>query len=298
MKLTITFILIIFACSQLMSSENFEQPDKLSLQDTVNLKNSTILVTAPSNYASRFEQFIKKENGTPLIMSTIETICNPQSEKLDQLLKHPDQYDYVVLPSRKAIQCFMEELKRNKVGGKRFTSLKYCAIGKDIDYLKKQYDKEVAFIPEEPSPSGITESLSKIKNIDQKTIAVIAPKVMGITEPNTIPRFLENLDTLGSNVIKVEGYITRATDSSKYPEKLKQIRQGEIDVIAFTSTAEIEALIKMLDEVHWLNQNTIACFGPYTAANAKELGVEVDFTGRNFHSFEEFVDGIKKFLYK
>jgi len=281
-----------------MLSKNFEQHDNLNLQDSVNLKNSTILVTAPSNYASRFEHFIKKENGTPLLMPTIETICNPQSEKLDQLFKHPDQYDYVVLPSRKAIQCFMAELERNKVAGKTFTSIKYCAIGKDIDYLKEQYDKEVAFIPEEPSPSGITESLNKIKNIDKKRVTVIAPEVIGITEPNTIPRFLKNLDTCGLNVIKVEGYVTRAIDSSKYPERLKQIRQGEIDVIAFTSTAEIEALIKMLGGVHWLNQNTIACFGPYTAANAKELGVEVDFTGRNFHSFEEFVDGIKKFLYK
>jgi len=192
----------------------------------------------------------------------------------------------------------MEQACVLKIPDKTLKELNICAVGKDIDYLKAEYHQDVAITPREPSPKGITETLSEIKDIQSKSIAVIAPRDEGLTEPDVIPDFISSLVSISMQVEKVEGYITKPSDKTHYLNELQQIINGEIDLIAFTSTAEIEALIGMLGEVEILNKNTIACFGPFTAANAQKLDVRVDFTGQNFHSFEAYVKEIAEFLKK
>ncbi len=266
--------------------------------DTSILKDRRILITAPSNYAPRLAKFIELEGGTPVLMPAIETRFNQDTDDLDRLLNSTAKYDWVFLPSRKAIDVFFKRVDELDIRMNNFNSLKFCAIGKDIEYLREQYDTEVEFYPEEASPQGIIESLLKFENINQQHLAVVAPKVIDLTEPDVIPDFIRNLQNSGISVEKIEGYITQPVDATKYPEKLRMIRTGQIDMIAFTSTAEIEACIKMLGNVQWINKNIVACFGPYTAANAKKLGVEVNYIGEKFNSFKDFVEGIKKYLRK
>jgi len=272
---------------------SFEEKDTLP-----DLKKKRIVVTAPVNYAHRFAGFIKKEKGIPVVMPAIETVVNPDTEDIDQILDYPAKYDWVVLPSRKAIDSFFKRVEQRNTGNAELDSLQFLAIGKDMDYLAHTYNRNVAFVPDEPSPKGITASLSKIEDIDTQSIVVVAPRVVGLTEPDAIPEFLAGLEAIGMKTEKAEGYITRAIDSSEYNKELALIRQGKIDLIAFTSTAEIESMINMLGGVEYINKNNVACFGPYTAANARKLGVEVEYTGQNFHSFKDFVAGIKKFFHK
>jgi uroporphyrinogen-III synthase len=260
------------------------------------LENKKILITTPPHYASRLAYFIKEKGGIPMVVSTIESLCNPQSKTMTHILENPGNYDYVVLPSRKAINCFMlraEELNINKYILK---SMSICAIGKDIDYLKNEYDLQVVFEPKEPSPEGIKNRLSEINNVQQKSIAVVSPKVIELTEPDVIPDFLNGLKKLGMNVTKAEGYITQPASTNQYNEELQAIRQNNIDFIAFTSSAEIEGLIQMVGDVKWINQNTVACFGPYTAQNAKKLGVKVDLIGQDYHSFMGFVEAMEQYV--
>lgn len=277
------FLSDIVFCQSTASDQISEKP----------LKGKTILVTAPSNYAIRLAQRFENEGAKVVSIPAVETFINPNTKSIDRIFEQLEHIDWIILPSRKAIDAFF--LRAAIYQEHTLSNTKFCAIGNDINYLKEKYKINVAFTPEESGPNGIVEALSKQKNIQGQKIAIVAPKVIGVKEPNVIPNLIKNLKTLGYHVEKAEGYITQIANKSKYEKELALLKKGSIDLIAFTSTAEIEALIK-LSAVHSIDKTTVTCFGPYTGNNAKLLGLHPEYIGDNYHSFDDFVNGILNYL--
>ena len=151
-------------------------------------------------------------------------------------------------------------------------------------------------IPKESSPQGIVAELSKSPDIYGKTVLVPAPEVVGIPEPNIVPKFISDLKQLGMNVTRVSTYTTRCLDKSSYKVELNLIRQGLIDAIAFSSTAEVESFVSMVNSKSDYEDCVVACFGPYTAANAEKLGFKVSIVSKDYSSFEGFADAIADFF--
>jgi uroporphyrinogen-III synthase len=143
-------------------------------------------------------------------------------------------------------------------------------------------------LPKEPSPAGVIAELAKIPDIAQKNILVPVPEVVGVPEPDVIPNFVAGLENLGMKVTRVPTYRTRCLDKDIYEVELNLIRQGKIDVIAFSSTAEVTSFLQMVDSKKDYEHCAIACFGPYTAANAKKLGLNVSIVAQDYSSFAGF----------
>lgn len=257
------------------------------------LEGKTILVTAPSNYAYRFANVIEEAGGKAILFPTIQTIINPNTKAIDSIWKQAESIDWLVLPSRKAMDAFFDRIDSTSLNS--ISKLRFCAIGNDINYLKEKYNTIAAIEPKESGPNGIVEELGKQANIQGQNIVVIAPLVIGVEEPNVIPNFIRDLKRLKANVTKAEGYITQLSDSLNYLNEIELLKNGKIDIIAFTSTAEIEALIK-LTSLELIDKQIVACFGPYTGNNAKEFGLNPEYIGQKYSSFEDFVSGITEYL--
>lgn len=257
------------------------------------LEGKTILVTAPSNYAFHFANVIEEAGGKAILFPTIQTIINPNTKAIDSIWKQAESIDWLVLPSRKAMDAFFDRIDSTSLNS--ISKLRFCAIGNDINYLKEKYNTIAAIEPKESGPNGIVEELGKQANIQGQNIVVIAPLVIGVEEPNVIPNFIQNLKSLKANVTKAEGYITQLSDSLDYLNEIELLKNGKIDIIAFTSTAEIEALIK-LTSLELIDKQIVACFGPYTGNNAKEFGLNPEYIGQKYSSFEDFVSGITEYL--
>lgn len=257
------------------------------------LEGKTILVTAPSNYAYRFANVIEEAGGKAILFPTIQTIINPNTKAIDSIWKQAESIDWLVLPSRKAMDAFFDRIDSTSLNS--ISKLRFCAIGNDINYLKEKYNTIAAIEPKESGPNGIVEELGKQANIQGQNIVVIAPLVIGVEEPNVIPNFIRDLKSLKANVTKAEGYITQLSDSLNYLNEIELLKNGKIDIIAFTSTAEIEALIK-LTSLELIDKQIVACFGPYTGNNAKEFGLNPEYIGQKYSSFEDFVSGITEYL--
>lgn len=257
------------------------------------LEGKTILVTAPSNYAYRFANVIEEAGGKAILFPTIQTIINPNTKAIDSIWKQAESIDWLVLPSRKAMDAFFDRIDSTSLNS--ISKLRFCAIGNDINYLKEKYNTIAAIEPKESGPNGIVEELGKQANIQGQNIVVIAPLVIGVEEPNVIPNFIRDLKSLKANVTKAEGYITQLSDSLNYLNEIELLKNGKIDIIAFTSTAEIEALIK-LTSLELIDKQIVACFGPYTGNNAKEFGLDPEYIGQKYSSFEDFVSGITEYL--
>ncbi|MBW4630912.1 MAG: uroporphyrinogen-III synthase [Iphinoe sp. HA4291-MV1] len=248
-------------------------------------------MTAPRNYAARLSGQLINQGGMPLLMPTIETCPLENFTELDAALQHIDAFDLIAFTSRNGINAFFQRLEDLELNPFLLTKCHFCGIGLDAERLAALGVK-VGLVPKEPSPAGIIAELAKIPDITQKNILLPVPEVVGVPEPDVIPNFVAGLEKLGMKVTRVPTYRTRCLNKNIYEVELNLIRQGKIDVIAFSSTAEVASFLQMVDSKRDYEHCAIACFGPYTAANAKKLGLNVSIVAQDYSSFAGFAEAI------
>ena len=67
------------------------------------------------------------------------------------------------------------------------------------------------------------------------------------------------------------------------PEALQALKDGEIDILTFTSSSTVRNLVSMLgSDASALAKPVIACIGPITAATAEELGLRPDVVATDY----------------
>ncbi|MDJ0659942.1 MAG: uroporphyrinogen-III synthase [Crocosphaera sp.] len=269
--------------------------DSLLETRTLPLYQKRILITTPRNYASRFAAEIINYGGIPVIVPTIETCYLSSYEILDNCLKNITTFNYIAFTSRNGINAVISRIETLNLPLSCLDNCQLIAIGKDAEKLE-ELGLKVSILPQEPSPQGIVSELAKIPQIAQQTILVPIPEVIGISEPDIVPKFITALQTLNLKITVVNAYQTRGLDASLYPVEMDLVEQGKIDIIAFSSTAEIESFLQIVKNTPIPKNCLIACFGPYTASNAKKLGLTVDIIGKDYHSFRGFVQAITDYL--
>ncbi|MFS0513590.1 uroporphyrinogen-III synthase [Nostoc sp. UIC 10607] len=259
------------------------------------LYGKRILVTAPRNYAYRLSEQIIKQGGSPIFMPTIETCYLSNYTKLDIALNYIGEFDWILFTSRNGITAFFHRMNDLDIPISAIQKCHLCALGKDVESLLSFCGK-VDLIPTESSPAGIVAELAKLPQIHDQKVLIPAPEVVGLPEPDIVPNLITDLRELGIKVTRVPTYTTQGLDKSIYGMELNLIRQGMIDVIAFSSTAEVESFLTMVNSPSDYERCTVACFGPYTTANARKLGVNVSIVSRDYSSFQGFAEAIATFF--
>ena len=253
------------------------------------LKGKKIVITAPKIYASRLKKSLEKKGASVIELNSIETIVYQSLKGLKQYKAKElsKKYRYIVLPSRNAIKAFYNHDK-----GASSNKTIYV-IGKDKELIQKLGYKK-AICPKEASMHGIAKEISKDKNVNGKTLLLIVPKVSLIPEPNVVPNFIKEIEQMGIKCHKVYGYTTRPIINKHNKNIIENIKKGKYHLIAFTSGGEIFALSKMINPKNI--KCKIACFGPYTASNAKIAHLKVDMISKKYHSFNDYTNSIIEFF--
>jgi uroporphyrinogen-III synthase len=243
------------------------------------------------------KQALKETGATPISLPMVETTIPEENPQLEFLLRNPEQYNWIAFSSRKAIQAFAQYKERFKIQDQAINNIHFCAIGKDAEYLENRLGISPAFTPAEPSPSGIVETLKQLEGTSGQKIAVLAPKVEGLSEPNIVPDFITQLTNIGMIVQRINAYTTHPARIHNANEWLQSIGSGEYDVIAFTSSAEVEAFLHFTQGKPLPPSQIFACFGPYTSANAQKMGLNIEIVASNFHSFQGFAKEIESYFH-
>ncbi|MEC4815727.1 MAG: uroporphyrinogen-III synthase [Scytonema sp. PMC 1069.18] len=259
------------------------------------LHGKQIIVTAPRNYAMRLAQQLSYKGALPLLMPTVETCQLENFNELDAALQQIDTFDWIAFTSRNGMATFFQRLEDLNLNPMLLEKCRLCGIGMDVEKLASLGVK-VDLNPKEPSPMGIIAELAKIPHIANQSILVPVPEVVGVPEPDVISNFVTGLEQLGMRVTRVPTYMTRCLDKSLYEVELKLIKQGNVDAIAFSSTTEVSSFLQMVTSKSDYEHCVIACFGPYTEANAKKLGLNVSIVSQNYSSFAGFADAIASFF--
>jgi len=254
-------------------------------KDTIN-----ILITSPRGYSERFKNVFSESQLNPVAIPMIETVIPENMPDTDRLFMNLHRYEYIAFSSRKAIESFYQVQSKKNLP---LADIKFCAIGKDSDYMVEKLGVQPAIHPDEPSPMGIAGKLNEDESIKGKTIAALVPLIEGIEEPDVVPDFLEKLNNIGMNATRVNAYITRPVDKAQIDMAIELITSKKIKCIAFTSSAEVEILLQNIGDKNLLESITIACFGPYTAAHAQKRGLAVSIIAQDFSSFSGFLRAIE-----
>ena len=268
------------------------------------MKLITILITSPEGYSERLKAALEVYNKdykpffNVICLPTISTQICPNCPEMIEFLHAQDCYDYAFFASRKAIDSMREALQQQQVVLSK--KIGYCAAGEDIKYMCEQLGVLPTFIPTEPSPMGIVEELKKDEANEGKRIAILAPNIIGMKEPPTIPQLMSALEKTTMIANRIPAYVTSKCNKGQIKKIASLLQTNFIDCIAFSSGGEIQSLIDGLNAltppVALPSSLTVACFGPYTAACAKELGVDVQLVSQDFSSFEGFAEALEKYF--
>jgi uroporphyrinogen-III synthase len=254
------------------------------------------------------------------------------------------EYDYVAFTSRRGIQAAL------RVGGsslvQSFQRRKPIAIALGVDaeeLVLAGVDASALLIPEDPTPDGIVQLITCLRNAwredpqlsthdsphqpsQQPLLRILCPvpKVVGVTEPSVVPQFLSKLGAVtGCHVDRLGAYITRWTGPSPSGERaIQMLRDGLINVIGVSSTAEVEGLRLLCQEynLEWETLTMIptttttttatttrsrtsthpdgtiqvVAHGPVTASGARALGLPVHAISKNSSSFAGMVGAVSE----
>lgn len=280
-------------------------------------RNCVIAFTTPQNYAGRLSELIQLKGWTPLwcptliVESTKQTIScihhylNFTSNEPYSLL---EDFSALAFTSRTGITAFSEALSINSAlpltpHGEILT---IAALGKDAELLDQDFIGKMCENPERirilvppiATPSGLVDALGLGQG---RKVLCPVPLVIGLDEPPVVPKFLEDLAKRGWIPVRLDAYETRWAGAKCAVEVVTRSEEEcGFDAIVFTSTGEVEGLLKSLKEfgLDWemvrrrCPRMVVAAHGPVTAAGAESLGVGIDVVSSNFGSFDGIVDAL------
>jgi len=278
-----------------MDTQPVSDPDRAILRpaEELPLFGRRVLLTAPRTYAPRFVAAVMARGGLPVLMPTIETTLLDDYAMLDACLRRLASFDWIAFTSRNGIEALLYRCEQLGLPPTALNACRLAAIGKDAERLA-EVGLRVDLTPPEPSPRGIVSALAALDATSGAAVLVPAPLVEGVPEPDVVPTFVADLQRSGMRVTRAPAYRTRALDGARYAPELALIRQGVIDALAFSSAAEIASFLAMVNTPEDYGHCAICCFGPYTAAHARRLGLSPAVVAEDFGSFDGFATAIAR----
>jgi uroporphyrinogen-III synthase len=270
----------------------FEQT--LVPREALPLYGKHILFTTPRNYAAPFARLLVLRGALPVWMPTI--VIEPMDDygDLDRAIRNLSDYDWLAFTSRNGIEAFFDRLHALGLDKSVLGNTKLCALGNDAKALEKR-EIEADIVPPVATTKGIVDELARM-GVKSGRILLPVPEVVRMEEPRVIPDLVGWLRDIGMEPHRVPAYTTTRVTEGLSVEK-KMLLGGQIDIVAFTSAAEIESLLFLLgDKRDVLEESTVACYGPVTAGGAAERGLDSAIVSKDFSSLEGFIQALEEYF--
>ena len=265
----------------------------LLLRESLPLYFKRVLFTTPRNYAAKLARLLVLRGALPVWMPTIVIEPMHKYHEFDRAITSLSDYGWVAFTSRNGIDAFFDRLEALKLDRGVLHNTKVCALGKDAEALQER-GVPVDLLPPVATTKGIVDELER-RGIKGGRILLPVPEVVGMDEPRVIPDLVGWLAGIGMDVHRVPAYTTTRNSDGLSAEK-KMLLDGAIDMVAFTSAAEIESLLFLLGEERDVLQRTaIACYGPVTAGGATERGVNPKIVSTDFSALEGFIEAMEAY---
>lgn len=284
--------------------------------ETLSLAGRRVAFTTPQTggggaYGGRLGALLLQRGAHPVPVPTITVRPHDRDRLRPFLLPGAlDPFAAIAFTSRSGISAFAGALPSFSSSHRPLSDaasalpFTVAALGSDADLLDRAFLSRLCgdagrvsvLVPDVPTPAGLVDALGPGSG---RRVLCPVPDVVGLREPPVVPDFLAGLEAAGWVAVRAPAYIT-CWAGPGCAEALVAGDAAAPDAIVFTSTAEVEGLLKGLDaagwswtrlRTHWPGM-VVAAHGPVTANGARRLGVEVDAVSARFSSFGGVLDAL------
>uniref|UniRef100_A0A0D9XF68 Uncharacterized protein n=1 Tax=Leersia perrieri TaxID=77586 RepID=A0A0D9XF68_9ORYZ len=285
------------------------QPEPLSLAGrrvAFTTPQTDAAVGGGGGYGGRLHAALLRRGARPLPVPTIAIRPHDDPDLLRRFVTPGalDPFAAVAFTSRSGISAFSLALhsspqspgKHHPLSSSASASASaipftVAALGSDADLLDAEFLSRLGggggrvkvLVPDVATPAGLVEAMGIGSG---RRVLCPVPEVVGLREPPVVPGFLAALEAAGWVAVRAPAYVT-CWAGPRCAEALVSPAAAAPDAVVFTSTAEVEGLLKGLDAAGWSWPRlrarwpamVAAVHGPVTADGARMLGVEVDVVG-------------------
>lgn len=248
--------------------------DKLSQHP---LYGKTVLVTRARSQASKLTALLENL-GARVIEKPAISIAAPADDyrAVDEAIGHIADYQWLIFTSTNGVERFFARLDKAGKDVRALGYAKVAAIGQTTAKKLFSYGIRADVVPQEFRAEGVIEAL---KGKLPPHARILLPRA---TEAREI--LPEKLREQGATVDVVPVYRTVAAEvSAEEAEALrKELAEGKIDFVTFTSSSTVRNLIKILGSADVLKDVRTACIGPVTAATARAQGIDPDIVAETY----------------
>lgn len=270
------------------------------VQEDYTLKGRTVVVTRPRNQAAETLKAIELRGAKPYLLPTIEIKAPRDLSAATRFFQDlaSKKADYVILMSVNGVQQLLviaeslgvvEEFKSN------LKNAVVMAVGPKTAQELENNGIHVDLVPEKYTSEGILDCLQH-RHVKGKAIYI--PRTS-----EAPPELAEKLRQMGNRVEEIHVYQSKLpSDEGLAARFLKDLTDGRIDAILFTSSLGVRNFFEMLklkvseEKLKQLvRKNTVvAAIGPTTAKTLTEAGVSVDVVPEN-HTLDDALDALAKY---
>ncbi len=265
--------------------------DRLDWFEKRPLFHKRILVTRTRDQASALVTGLEECGASCLECATINIQPLEDYTKLDNELERLAEYHWLLFTSINGIKYFFKRLHSKGMDARDLKGPAFGCVGKATADALFQYGINADLIPETFTGEGLAKSLLD-QGVEGRNILI--PRARDGQE--YLP---ETLRGAGAQVVVAPVY-QNIPENAQAEEVHRELEEGSIDMITFTSSSTVTNFIAMLgikskEELQRLLGGVrIAAIGPITANTVLDSGLDVDVAAEE-HSIEGLIKAITRY---
>lgn len=254
--------------------------DRLAWFERRPLIGRTVAVTRARHQASQLARQLETLGADVVALPLIDIAVPETWEPLDGAIKalaHGD-YSWVLFASVNAVDAVRERLGQAEIDARAFAGCRIAAVGSATSAALANLGLHPDLVAEPSTAVAAAAAIGK------GTGRVLFPRVADA--PNEPVKLLHDS---GWVVDEVAAY--RNVPGHPDEAAVARVREGEVDVVAFTSPSTVDNFVTLVGPVALLKDVAVVSIGPSTTAAAAAQGIDVAATARP-HDVAGLVDAI------
>ena len=262
--------------------------DRLRWFDNRPLSGKRILVTRARRQASALSRLLAEKGACPVELPAIDIRPLDNTSELDKAIGRLKNFDWIIFTSFNGVDAFFQRLSALRLDSRALHGLKIGAIGPATAAALESHGLKPDYCPAVFTGSGLVRGL-RSRRISGKRFLLPRADIAD-------SEVSDGITALGGIVHEVAAYHTVA-DREAGARAARLIKEGEIDVITFTSSSTVTNLVSALGRRKLPVSIITACIGPKTAETADRAGLKVNILAKE-QTIPGLVAAIEKYFSK
>src|SRR5918996_6010062 len=233
-----------------------------------------VLVTRSRDQSTELVELLEMRGAEAVEAPLINVVAPEDYASLDEACQRAGDYDWIVFTSANGADAFMDRLLRGPCDTRTLAGTKLLTVGPGTAARLTRFGLKVDLVPDDHRAEGVVAALKNTGSLKGQKILFPKADIARDVMP-------EQLRAAGAEVTEVVGYRTVTAESDAHLGIYRQLLDGKIDVVTFSSASAVRAFIAIHGDeqaVDLLSHTLVATIGPVTTDAAHRYGINPQIT--------------------